>query len=568
MRVLKPDQSSSQVKTIKPNQSALIQALLKPEAYPHPVNNVELIETHISWVFLTGSYAYKLKKAVHMDFVEATTLKQRLHFCEEELRLNQRLAPDLYLGIAQIIGSANQPQVLEANIERVEPSMKGVIEVAVKMRQFSGSHLLSTYLKQGVLQNLSLKDLALELAEFHLSVETAPANSDFGGLDAVINPVHANLRILEQLKLPDSLNIWLEEHRFWVRTLQEQLSVRFKQRLTNGAIRECHGDLHAGNIHLKNNGFLEVFDAIDFNPSLRWIDPISEMAFLTMDIQIRDHQSDAMLVLNEWLEHTGDYKALDLWPWYSAYRALVRAKVSGLQWHQLCSQKQLGSVDQQRLLQLRKDLDLYIARAGQIQLTKPAGIVLMHGLSGSGKSYVSEMLYQLLPAVRIRSDVERQRVCGRRPLQKLLGVEKASIERIGHTPSFKGDPYRAEISGWLFDQCLPSLTQCCLKSGLTTIVDATFLRERERQRMLDMARQEGYSIAIVACECSDSTAEKRITERLKVGADPSEANLNVRELQKAWLEPLTSYEQTLTVRIAETTPIKIVVKQLEDLLNY
>ena len=540
---------------------------MKPEAYPHPVKVVELVETHISWVLLTGSYVYKLKKAVHFDFVDATTLKQRLHFCQEELRLNRRLAPDLYLGVTRILESVDGAKVLDENFESNDPSTKGVVEVAVKMRQFPASRLLSVYLSDGVLKTESLKRLAFDLAEFHLSVKTAVADGDFGGFDAVINPVHANLRVLDQLKLPEPLELWLEQHRAWIKRIQPELAFRFKQRLNAGAIRECHGDLHVGNIHLNNDERLEVFDAIDFNPSLRWIDPISEMAFLVMDFEVHDHQGDAMVILNEWLEHTGDYKALDLWPWYSAYRALVRAKVSGLQWQQLCSQSQHHSVDQQHLQRLLKDLNLYIQRAREVQQTKSAGIVLMHGLSGSGKSFLSEQLYQQLPAVRLRSDVERQRAFGRRPLHKLLGFEKGTMTSGGIAPLFHGDPYRPEVTQWLFDQCLPALTQSCLSSGYTTIVDATFLRERERQRMFALARQQGCPIAIVACECSDFTAQERIATRMGIGTDPSEADLSVRELQKAWIEPLTTYEQDLTVRFTEKTSISIGLERLRVLLN-
>ena len=164
---------------------------MKPEAYPHPVKVVELVETHISWVLLTGSYVYKVKKAVHFDFVDATTLKQRLHFCQEELRLNRRLAPDLYLGVTRILESVDGAKVLDENFESNDPSTKGVVEVAVKMRQFPASRLLSVYLSDGVLKTESLKRLAFDLAEFHLSVKTAVADGDFGGFDAVINPVHA-----------------------------------------------------------------------------------------------------------------------------------------------------------------------------------------------------------------------------------------------------------------------------------------------------------------------------------------------------------------------------------------
>ena len=522
---------------------SLIQALLRPEAYPHPVQAVELIETHISWVLLTGVFAYKIKKPIDLGFVQAATLRQRLHYCHEELRLNRRLAADLYLGVVAVVGSSDQACILASPNPPLGDSM---LEVAVKMRQFAPDQLLSTALAHHphTVGSAALTNLAWTLGRFHRLAPSASPEGPFGMPAQVIEPVMTNLSVLNRLVSDPNQRDQLEQHWRWTEQQQHHLWARFEARHQEGEIRECHGDLHCGNIRLTDQGELEVFDAIDFNPNLRWIDPISEMAFLVMDLQIRHARSLAMTTLNAWLECTGAYAGMDLWRWYHAYRAMVRAKVSALQMDQ--------SQPASSIQRLRHDLSLYLQTASDDEAPALAGLVLMHGLSGSGKSTLSAQLCVSLEAIRIRSDRERRR----------------AFEPSATAPAlFTGDPYRAEISRWLFDHHLPKLTERCLMSGFVVIVDATFLRQRERQTMLDLAARHNRPTAIVHCSCTDAIARVRLAQRSQRDDDPSEADIGVRQRQQHWLEPLAAHEHARTVHADASTPLWAVERALKQLLH-
>ena len=522
-------------------QPPLIQALLRPEAYPHPVQAVKLIETHISWVLLTGDFAYKLKKPINLGFVQATSLQQRLHYCHEEVRLNRRLATDLYQGVVAVVGPVERARVLDSPNP---PQGQSMLEAAVKMRQFPPDQLLSAALAHQAVRAEALTNLAWTLGRFHQQAPGTSPEQPFGTAAQVVEPVTTNLAVLNRLVSDPEQREQLEQHRRWTQAQQHNLWSRFKARHEEGEIRECHGDLHCGNIRLTQQGELEVFDAIDFNPNLRWIDPISEMAFLVMDLEIHDARSLAITTLNTWLECTGAYAGMDLWPWYHAYRAMVRAKVSALQMEQSTT----ASTKQR----LGEELALYLQTAFQDEAPPAGGLVLMHGLSGSGKSTLSAQLCTSLEAVRIRSDRERRR----------------AFEPSGVTPArFSGDPYRAEISRWLFDQQLPKLTERCLMSGYAVIVDATFLRRRERQTMLDLAARLHRPTAIVHCCCSDITAQSRLSKRAQRGEDPSEADFKVRQQQHNWLEPLTADERLRTVTANESTPLAAVQTAVQHLLR-
>ena len=514
---------------------------MRPEAYPHPVQTVELIETHISWVLLTGTFAYKIKKPINLGFVQAASLQQRLHYCHEEIRLNRRLAADLYLGVVAVVGPVEQACILEG---LHLPQGQRMLEAAVKMRQFPPEHLLSTTLVQRSVEASALNNLAWSLGRFHQHAPAASREQSFGTPPQVSEPVATNLSVLDRLISDPAQREQLHRHWRWTQEQQQQLWARFEARHQNGEIRECHGDLHCGNIRFTSQGALEVFDAIDFNPDLRWIDPISEMAFLVMDLQMHNARPLATTTLNAWLECTGAYAGMDLWRWYHAYRAMVRAKVCALQAEQTSSNHATQ--------RLRQDLNRYLQTASGDEAPASGGLVLMHGLSGSGKSTLSARLCISLEAVRIRSDRERLR----------------AFAPSGAAPArFTGDPYRAEISRWLFDQHLPMLTERCLMSGYPVIVDATFLRQHERQTMLDLAARLNRQAAIVHCSCSDDTALARLSRRAQCGEDPSEADFSVRQQQQHWLEPLTAHERARTVQVDESTPLASVEEALQQHLN-
>ena len=525
-------------------QPTLILSLLRPEAYPHPVGEIELIETHISWVLLTGRFAYKIKKPINLGFVQAASLSQRQHYCQEELRLNRRLAPKLYLGVVPVVGPEEEARILSDDIAFESGQSGTVIETAVKMRQFQPQKLLGKLLTKGAIETKQLTALAWDLGHFHQSAIPAASDSRLGSPDQVCEPVFTNLDVLKRLASKADQQQLLSRHCHWVEQQQQQLRQRFATRQRHGAIRECHGDLHCSNIHLTSQGHLEVFDSIDFNPSLRWIDPISEMAFLVMDLQTLGHQEQAIDLLNAWLECTGAYDGMDLWPWYHAYRAMVRAKVSAIQAEQC--------IDPQRKQGLLQDLDRYLNTACTNERQARGGLVLMHGLSGSGKSTVSKQLCSSLGAVRIRSDRERAR---------------AFTSTATHPARYSGNRYRQEVNSWLFETQLPQLAEHCLMSGFHVIIDATFLRRHERHTMAAVAQRLDRPQAIVACHCAEITAQTRINQRQERGNDPSEADSAVRERQKRWLEPLDTDEQKRTVFADETTSFAAINTALAKLLQ-
>jgi len=491
----------------------LITALLQPEAYDHPVEEVQLLETHISWILLTGTYAYKIKKPVDLGFVDFSTLERRRHFCQEELRLNRRLAPDLYLDLRTIHGP-----VQRAHLGGVGPP----IELAVQMRQFRQRDLLPAVLRRGLpLASLLalVEDLAGRLAAFHAGAAIAPADSAFGTAARVRQPALANLAVLERFLGAQDRR--LPPLRQWCEAEALRLEPLFERRRQAGRVREGHGDLHLGNLVLHHDQIV-VFDCLEFSPSLRWIDVSSDLAFLAMDLCRHRHSLLAASLLNHWLAANGDYGALVSWRWYLAYRALVRAKVTALRLEQ-----QADAAEPQT--RGRVDLAAYLHLAASVQRWRQPLILITHGVSGSGKSHWSRLLAQRLGWLHIRSDVERLRLFGR------WG------EPCG--PPLQGDPYAPEVSAMLYRQRLSDGCAAALEAGFSVICDATFLKRWQRLHFRSLAERLGVSLAILPCPCTPEQARRRINLRRRWGGDPSEADAAVLEAQLAGLEPLEADER-------------------------
>jgi len=487
----------------------MITALLRPEAYDHPVGEIRLLQTHISWVLLTGPYAYKIKKPVNFGFVDFSTLERRRWFCQEELRLNRRLAPDLYVDLCAIYGPVERATF-------VGPG--AVLELAVRMHQFDQDLLLTAHLATSDLDPEAFEALAERLAAFHGAAAVAPAEGAFGRPQAVLAPALANLDSLEEsaAELPLERRR-LERLRGWTLAEATRLEPLLAERLQNGHIRECHGDLHLGNLVFRERR-IEAFDCLEFSPPLRWIDPISDLAFLAMDLGRARQRVCADRLLNRWLECSGDYGGLALWRWYGVYRALVRAKVTALRL------RQLPAAPAAERPSLEQELEGYLGHAEQLCRPRPPLLVLTHGVSGSGKSALSARLVARGGWIRLRSDVERRRLFG----------------GWGEPPSatLQGDPYQAGVSELLYGTLLPAAARAVLAAGLDVVVDATFLQSDQRQRFRSLARRGGAGFAILECRCSPALAAERIARRQRQGGDPSEADRAVLERQLASLEPL------------------------------
>jgi aminoglycoside phosphotransferase family enzyme/predicted kinase len=500
----------------------LIRGLQRPEAYPHPVEEIRLLQTHISWILLTGSVAYKIKKPVDYGFVNFTSLERRRRCCHEEVRLNRRLTPALYQGVVAICGSPERPRIeatpLTPNPDPAAAAPAG-IEFAVRMAQFPQEALLPAALARGAVTRGHLDDLAERLARFHAQAATASREGPYGTPAAVREPVEANIASLLTHADP-SLAPRLRALEAWIAATFARLEGRFAQRLAAGRVRECHGDLHLGNMLLLQ-GRIEVFDCLEFNAGLRWIDVISDMAFLVMDLQQRDWGAQAWRLLNHWLEHSGDHDGLELWAWYLSYRALVRAKVAALGGDGMAVER-------------------YLALAERPGPPSPAALVLCHGVSGSGKSHHSAELLEHLGAIRLRSDVERKRLFG------LWGQ--------GDGEGRQGDPYAPAVGEELFSRRLPELARPLLQAGFRVIIDATFLRRDDRRTMARLAEETGVPLLILAFTAPRSLIEERVLERQRRGHDPSDADLEVLAAQWDLLEPLSDGEAAQAIRVDPTTP--------------
>lgn len=486
----------------------LIQGLLDPHLYPHPATAVELIETHISWVLLAGEFAYKIKKPVDLGFLDFSALEKRRFFCEEEVRLNQRLAPDLYLDVVPIGGTSGQPRW-----------DRGVaIEYAVRMRRFPQQAQLDRMLAAGELRASQLDAFAKLIADFHSTAALADADTPFGEPVTVYQPVEENFHALrgalESRDALEQLNVLEARGMGHFLALRDLLAVRKRE----GFVRECHGDLHLRNLAWVKDRPL-AFDCIEFDPALRWIDVMSEIAFLVMDLHAREQGPLAARFLNGYLEHTGDYAGLDLLPFYQVYRALVRAKVDAIRLQQTdvsTGEKEQIEAECARYLDLGRDFG------------KPGTpwLLITRGLSGSGKTTLSEGLVEQLGAIRIRSDVERKRLFGL-PAEQSAGAEPGQ------------GIYTAEAGRKTYAKLL-ELAESVLDAGYPVIVDAVFAEAEQRSPFELLAANKGLPFVILEFSAAPGTLRERITSRPRGASD---ADLAVLERQLAHWQPLSTEEQ-------------------------
>lgn len=469
---------------------------------------VEVIETHISSVLLAGGYAFKIKKPVDLEFLDFSTLEQRHFCCNEEIRLNSRLAADLYLAVVTINGSIDQPTIGGSG---------EVIEYAIKMRRFHTNVLLSEQPES--LTPIFSDQLARQLALFHSSIGPGSPPEAYGTPEQVLRPMLQNFDQIHSLS--SDFDQRLTPLHAGTMKAYQHLRQRLAERRDEGFIRECHGDLHLGNIALEGDHLI-LFDGIEFNPGLRWIDTMSELAFLLMDMEEKGLTSISRRLLNAYLEISGDYRGLDVLRFYQLYRAMVRAKVLAIR----LQQPDVGIADR---VSFKSELLAYLDNALRYSERGRPCLIITHGFSGSGKSVVSGELLMRLPLIRIRSDVERKRLAG-------LEVQASSGSPL------MGGIYTRDFSEKTYDYLL-ALAGSTLQSGYAVIVDAAFLQARQRRIFCDLARNNDLPFLILDFRVPRQELRSRVKARLQVGSDPSEANLAVLERQFQMAEKITDEER-------------------------
>ena len=510
-----------------------VSCLTREEAYPHPVDDpVRVVETHISWIFLAGEFAYKVKKPLRNHFLDYTTLERRHGYCREELRLNRRYAPDIYLDVVPITLLGNSPRVGGDG----EP-----FEYAVRMRRFADGRLLGDFLDRGEdlgrrggedsselpPMPIDLRDFATQLAEFHAAAEPAPPDARFATPEVVLASSLGNFTDLAAADVAGTQRL-RESLEAWTRGAFSALEPAIAQRQASGHVRECHGDLHCDNI-VWWRGAWTPFDGVEFKDDFRWIDTISDVAFTIMDVAARGHEALHNELLNDYLEASGDYDALPVLRWYLVYRALVRAKVAALRTRQLPAASREADEAAIKAIRLMELADGWARHDARPMLW------ITHGLSGSGKSTGARSWVRRTGALQLRSDVQRKALAGLRPLDRSEGLAADAL-------------YSADMGRATYEH-LATLAQRIVSAGYSVIVDAAFLQRWQRERFANLASALRVPFGILDFDVDTETLRARIARRMAQGTDPSDADLSVLEHQIAHRDPLTDDERQRVVTL-------------------
>jgi aminoglycoside phosphotransferase family enzyme/predicted kinase len=489
----------------------LIEALSRPTAYAAAVDAVEVHQTHISAVFVTGSLAYKIKKPVSLGFVDYSTIKRRKFFCEEEVRLNCRLAPEVYLGVV--------PVTREGGSVRMEGSGE-VLEWAVKMRRLPESATLRAWLSRRGISGNCLEQLARRLAQFYASAASGPEVAATCTLEAIAANARENLdqsagQVGVALSRP-TLERLRERTAVKLRDLHRLIELRF----TRGVPRDGHGDLRLDHVYWfpdhKAPGDWAVVDCIEFDTRYRYADPIADVAFLAMELELAGRADLASAFVDAYLRAAGDETGAGLLAFYRAYRAAVRGKVEGMKFAEIeiPERERFAARDRARALWL------YALSELEEPARRPC-LVLLAGLPGTGKSTLARGLSDEAGFSVIRSDVVRRELAGR------IGIASA--------PSAFGENlYSSEHDERTYAECLRRAEATIFQAG-RVLVDASFRGEARRRLFLEAVRRWGIAARVLVCSADPAVVRRRLEERRD---DASDADWRIYEEAARRWEPL------------------------------
>lgn len=502
----------------------LIQQMLEPDFYPHPVQTpIELIQTHISFVLLTGDYAYKIKKPVNFGFVNFSNLSQRYHFCQEEVRLNQRTAPDLYRAVIPII-QQGEKFILDGDLSEQSP----VVEYTIKMQEFPQNSLLISQFERGELSEKKLEKLGKELAKIHAQSQTNQEILQFGEPDKIKEAIEQNYRQTEPFIGQMQTAKQYEETRQFTDLFFQKKAQIFQQRIRDQKIRECHGDLHLKNIAFWQDKIL-IFDGIEFNESFRFVDLMYDVAFTVMDLESRQREDLANAFLNTYLEHTGDWEGVQVLPLYLSRQAYVRAKVNSL----MFKDSTIESNVKEKLFNLASH---YYHVAWEYTLPRAGKILLMSGVSGSGKSTIARQIARTYNYIHIRSDAVRKHLAGISLYQK--------GDHSLYTPEMTQKTY----------QRLLDLASLLASEGYGVILDAKYDQIHLRRPVIESSQTQNIPCKIIHCHAPIHLLKKRLEQRQ---GDITDATPELLETQLLNTESFTNSEQPFVISLDTTFPFNL-----------
>lgn len=489
-----------------------LKSLLRPEAYPEPARDVSLLQTHVSWIFLAGEYAYKIKKPVDFGFLNFSTLDRRLFYCQEEVRLNRRLCPEIYLGVIPLRESG----------ATVSFSGSGtVVDYAVKMKRLPAERMADRLLAEGRLSAGDAARIAARIASFHRDAERGGDIGSYGSIEAIGRNWEENFRQTEEFAGITLSRADLRLLRSRVEGFMKSNAGLFADRVAGGFIRECDGDIHLENICLGDD--VCIFDCIEFNNRFRYTDTAADIAFLLMDLEYHGRRDLADVCLQEYLRASGDTGMLPLIGFYSLYRAFVRGKVESFKLRDPAIPAEERSAAGERGKRYFRLARGYLLREG----LAPRVIVLA-GLSGSGKSTIAAELalvlgYELLSSDRLRKE--------------LAGIPPEERTRDGYASGL----YSAAMNDATYRE-MAARGERLLAAGKGVIFDATFRLRQERTAICRIARSHDVPLHAFLVECPEKLVRQRLAARELLGSGVSDAGWEVYLRQRGEFEPLLESE--------------------------
>jgi aminoglycoside phosphotransferase family enzyme/predicted kinase len=510
--------------------------MLRPEMYPHRPAAVDFVQTHISYVFLAGDEVYKVKKPVRFSFVDFSTLQRRRHFCHEEVRLNRRLAPHVYLGVVAICRAG-------AAYRLGSEEDDAAVEYAVRMRRLPADRTLDQLLDRGEVSPPMIIQLARRLAEFHRRADAGPqvtANGDVAAIAAVLEDNFTGMRPFHDVTIAAAEDDAIRE--FSRDFLRRQVRL-FRRRQAEHRIRDCHGDLHSE--HICFDGDPVIFDCIEFNPRFRHCDTASEIAFLAMDLDYHQRPELARQLISAYAACADDPELPRLIPFYQCYRAYVRGKVDSLK----SAEEEVEQAERERA---RASAQRHFALAYRYTWAYRRCVAVVAGLSGTGKSAVAGALAARTGFAHINSDVVRKRLAG------LAAEARVSA-------AYEGGLYAPEHSRRTYAAMLSEAAEH-LGAGRAVILDATFQRRADRDAARALARRYAVPFLLIECRCGEDEVRRRLEARQSRGG-PSDADWNVYLEQRRRYEVIGADERQAALLIDTTGPLAEISQAVERALR-
>lgn len=500
---------------------ALLLALHDPAIYPDPTTRVEVRETHISVVFLTDAYAYKIKKPLNLGFLDYSTLEQRRYYCLQELLLNRRLSPNVYLEVVAIHHDGQYYTFSHRGV---------VVEYALKMRRLPADCTLEAMLTHGKVTPTTMETLAQRVADFHRTHPLPTTRKGFGTLKQVLADWQENFaQTADCIGRTISPSMYTQVQQAVTRFTTHR-ATWFEQRLRDGRIRDCHGDLRAEHIYLEE-GHLWIIDCIEFNQRFRFIDVASEVAFLAMDLERLGFLDMAHCFVRAYVQHSGDVSLYRLLDFYCCYRAYVRGKIASIRLHEA------PPVQERPRLHRKASQGFTLAAHYAVRLNRPL-VLITTGLIGSGKSRLAAAVAAALDLRLFSSDRVRK---------ERAGLPPETPQRVAYGTGMYSASARSQTY-----EVLADLARDALDHGDSVILDAAFPKRAQRRCLAALAHTAGADFYVLDCHAPETVLRARLEKRMQQPGSISDGRPEIFADVARDYEPLQETELPHRIRLDTT----------------